>query len=233
MKLIRELLRLGLPAAVQFLLEISAFTAATVLIARLGAVPLAGHQIALNVAGLTFMVPLGVASAAAVRVGQAIGSRDISGAVRSGWMAILLCVAFEFCSALVLICFPGSIARIYSSDLVVIRAGTVLLIVAGVFQVFDGLQVVIAGALRGAGNTRTPMLVHLLGYWIIGVPLGAALCFKAGWGATGFWIGLCVALVLIGSILVFAWMRMIKQLTMTEAPFRLTSVIARDEVDVL
>jgi MATE family multidrug resistance protein len=233
MKLIRELLRLGLPAAVQFLLEISAFTAATVLIARLGAVPLAGHQIALNVAGLTFMVPLGVASAAAVRVGQAIGSRDISGAVRSGWMAILLCVAFGSCSALVLICFPGAIARIYSSDLVVIRAGTVLLIVAGVFQVFDGLQVVIAGALRGAGNTRTPMLVHLLGYWIIGVPLGAALCFKAGWGATGFWIGLCVALVLIGSILVFAWMRMIKQLTMTEAPFRLTSVIARDEVDVL
>jgi MATE family multidrug resistance protein len=107
-----------------------------------------------------------------------------------------------------------------------------LLIVAGVFQVFDGLQVVIAGALRGAGNTRTPMLVHLLGYWIIGVPLGAALCFKVGWGATGFWIGLCVALVLIGSILVFAWMRMIKQLTMTEAPFRLTSVTACEEVDV-
>jgi MATE family multidrug resistance protein len=232
MKLIRELLRLGLPAAVQFLLEISAFTAATVLIARLGAVPLAGHQIALNVAGLTFMVPLGVASAAAVRVGQAIGSSDISGAVRSGWMAILLCVAFEFCSALVLICFPGEIARIYSSDLVVIRAGTILLIVAGVFQVFDGLQVVIAGALRGAGNTRTPMLVHLLGYWIIGVPLGAALCFKVGWGATGFWIGLCVALVLIGSILVFAWMRLIKQLSATGASFRFAGVAACDEVDV-
>jgi MATE family multidrug resistance protein len=232
MKLIRELLRLGLPAAVQFLLEISAFTAATVLIARLGAVPLAGHQIALNVAGLTFMVPLGVASAAAVRVGQAIGSRDISGAVRSGWMAILLCVAFEFCSALVLICFPGAIARIYSSELLVIRAGTVLLIVAGVFQVFDGLQVVIAGALRGAGNTRTPMLVHLLGYWIIGVPLGAALCFKVGWGATGFWIGLCVALVLIGSILVFAWMRMIKQLTTTEGFFRFAGVAAYDKLDM-
>ena len=85
--------------------------------------------------------------------------------------------------------------------------------VAGVFQLFDGLQVVIAGVLRGAGNTRTPMLVHLLGYWMIGVPLGATLCFKTGWGATGFWIGLCVALILIGSILVFAWMRLRKQLS--------------------
>lgn len=215
LKRIRELLRLGLPAASQFLLEISAFTAATVLIARLGAPPLAGHQIALNVASLTFMVPLGVSSAAAVRVGQAIGAGNTSGAVRSGWMAILFGVAFMSCSALVLISFPGAIARIYSSQPEVIRAGTSLLIVAGVFQLFDGLQVVIAGALRGAGNTRTPMLVHLLGYWMIGVPLGATLCFKAGWGATGFWIGLCLALILIGSILVLAWMRLIKQLSAT------------------
>ncbi|HXB22063.1 MAG TPA: MATE family efflux transporter [Candidatus Solibacter sp.] len=213
LKRIRELLRLGLPAAFQFLLEISAFTAATVLIARLGAVPLAGHQIALNVASLTFMVPLGVSSAAAVRVGQAIGAGNMSGAVRSGWMAILFGVAFMSCSALVLICFPGAIARIYSSQPEVIRAGTSLLLVAGIFQLFDGLQVVIAGALRGAGNTRTPMLVHLLGYWMIGVPLGATLCFKAGWGATGFWAGLCLALILIGSILVLAWMRLIKQLS--------------------
>jgi MATE family multidrug resistance protein len=222
---IRELLRLGLPAAVQFLLEISAFTAATILVARLGALPLAGHQIALNVAGLSFMVPLGVGSAAAVRVGQAIGARDIHGAVRAGWMAILFSIAFECCSALVLICFPGAIARIYSADPLVIRAATVLLIVAGVFQLFDGLQVVIAGALRGAGNTRTPMLVHLLGYWMIGVPLGAMLCFKIGWGATGFWIGLCVGLILIGSILVFAWMRMIKQLTATDRPFQFARAV--------
>jgi MATE family multidrug resistance protein len=229
---IRELLRLGLPAAVQFLLEISAFTAATILVARLGALPLAGHQIALNVAGLSFMVPLGVASAAAVRVGHAIGARDIPGAIRSGWMAILFSIAFECFSALLLICFPGAIARIYSSDILVIRAGTVLLIVAGVFQLFDGLQVVIAGALRGAGNTRTPMLVHLLGYWMIGVPLGAILCFKIAWGATGFWIGLCVGLVLIGSILVFAWMRLIQQLTATEGPFQLSAAAAYDKLNV-
>ncbi|HEV2991084.1 MAG TPA: MATE family efflux transporter [Candidatus Angelobacter sp.] len=217
---LRELLRLGLPAAVQFLLEISAFTAATVLIARLGALPLAGHQIALSVAGLTFMIPLGISSAAAVRVGHAIGAKDISGAIRSGWMAIIFSIAFECCSALVLLCFPKAIARIYSSDLLVIHAGALLLLIAGVFQLFDGLQVTIAGALRGAGNTRTPMIVHLFGYWIIGLPIGVVLCFKSGWGAIGLWIGLCVGLILIGSILVFAWMKMIRQLTSTDASFQ-------------
>ncbi len=215
---IAELLRLGLPAAVQFLLEISAFTAVTVLVARLGSVPLAGHQIALNVAGLTFMIPLGIASAAAVRVGHAIGARDIPAAVRAGWMAILFSIAFECFSAIVLFTFPRAIARIYSADAFVIHVGTVLLVVAGVFQLFDGLQVTIAGALRGAGNTRTPMLVHLFGYWIVGIPLGAVLCFKSGWGVTGYWIGLCVGLVLIGSILVVAWMRMTRQLN-TLRPF--------------
>lgn len=213
---IAELLRLGLPAAVQFLLEISAFTAVTVLVARLGAVPLAGHQIALNVAGLTFMIPLGISAAAAVRVGHAIGARDISAAVRAGWMAILFSIVFECFSAVVLFTFPRAIARIYSADPLVIRVGMVLLMIAGVFQLFDGLQVTIAGALRGAGNTRTPMLVHLLGYWMVGIPLGAVLCFKSGWGVTGYWISLCVGLVLIGSILVFAWVRMIQQLNAGE-----------------
>lgn len=212
MERIRELLRLGLPAASQFLLEISAFTAATVLIGRLGALPLAGHQIALNVAGLTYMVPLGISSAAAVRVGHAVGAGDVLGAARSGWMAILFGAGFMSCSALVLFSIPKYIARIYSSQPEVIHAGATLLIVAAVFQLFDGLQVVTTGALRGAGNTRIPMFVNLLGYWIIGVPLGAILCFKINWGATGFWMGLCLALILIGSILVFAWHKLIKDL---------------------
>src|SRR5205085_5560654 len=170
----------------------------------------------------------GISSAAAVRVGHSIGARDIPGAVRAGWMAIWFSIAFECFSALVLICFPGTIARIYTSDLLVIHAASVLLIVAGVFQLFDGLQVVITGALRGAGNTRTPMLVHLLGYWIIGVPLGAMFGFKIGWGATGFWIGLCVGLVLIGSILVFAWIRLIRQLTAAEGSFQFVRATAYD-----
>jgi multidrug resistance protein, MATE family len=209
---IRELLRLGLPAASQIILEISAFSATTVLIARLGAIPLAGHQIAIIVASTTYMVPLGISSAAAVRVGHALGARDVHAAARAGWMAILFGAIFMSCSAVALFLFPQAIARIYSPQPQVIRMGATLLMVAAVFQLFDGLQTVATGALRGAGNTRTPMLAHLLGYWVIGMPLGALLCFKFGLGAVGFWTGLCVALILIGIALLAVWHKTVASL---------------------
>ncbi|HEY7402928.1 MAG TPA: MATE family efflux transporter [Candidatus Angelobacter sp.] len=209
---IRELLRLGLPAATQLLFEISAFSTATFLIGKLGAVPLAGHQIALNVASFTYMVPLGIGSAAAIRVGHAIGARDIHGAARAGWMALLFGGGFMSCAGLMLFLFSRTIARIYTPELEVVNAGATLLIVAAIFQLFDGLQVVATGALRGAGNTRLPMLVNLVGYWAVGLPLGAYLCFRHGGGAVGMWIGLCLALMLIGSILVSGWNRLIKRL---------------------
>lgn len=209
---IRELLRLGFPAASQLLFEIGGFTAATYIVGRLGPVPLAGHQIALNVASFTYMVPLGIGSAAAVRVGQAMGARDVHGALRSGWTALFFGMCFMACSGLCLFLFGREIARVYSPDMDVVRAGATLLIVAAVFQLFDGLQVVATGALRGLGNTRTPMLANLFGYWAIGLPLGALLCFKARLGAVGMWIGLCVALVMIGSVLAAVWHSMIEEL---------------------
>jgi MATE family, multidrug efflux pump len=207
---IRELLRLGLPAALQLLLEIGAFTTATFLIGRLGAVQLAGHQIALNVASFTYMVPLGIGSAAAIRVGHAVGARDVHGAARAGWMALLFGAGFMSLSGLALFLFARPIARIYTPELEVVGAGATLLVVAAVFQLFDGLQVVATGALRGTGNTRVPMLVNLVGYWAVGLPLGAWLCFRRGGGAFGMWVGLCLALVLIGSILVGVWSRLLK-----------------------
>ena len=214
---IRELLRLGLPAAGQLLLEISAFAAATVLIGRLGAVSLAGHQIALNVASITYMVPLGISTAAAVRVGHAFGARDLQAASRAGWMALWLGAVFMSCTAIALFSVPRLIARVYSPDPMVIRTGAALLMVAAVFQLFDGVQVVATGALRGAGNTHTPMMANLLGYWLVGIPLGSLLSFKFGWGARGFWIGLCVALVIIGSCLLAVWSRLMKRLLHKEA----------------
>jgi len=212
MERIRELLRLGMPAAFQLLLEIGAFAVTAVLIGRLGAVALAGHQIALNVAGLTYMVPLGIGSAASVRVGQAYGARDPGGAARAGWMALFFGEAFMLCSALVLMIFPKYIARVYSSEPDVIAMGARLLVVAAIFQIFDGMQVVATGALRGAGNTRTPMLANLLGYWFIGMPLGWVLCFNLGWGAVGYWSGLCIALVLIGVSVLSVWYRLVGKL---------------------
>jgi MATE family multidrug resistance protein len=203
------LLRLGLPAASQLLAEIGAFTFATFLVARLGALALAGHQIALNVASLTYMVPLGISSAAAVRVGQGLGARDVHAAARAGWTALFFGACFMSCAGLMLFTFAQPIARIYTPQAEVVRAGAVLLMVAAVFQLFDGLQVVATGALRGAGNTRTPMLANLFGYWAVGLPLGTLLCFRWQLGAPGMWMGLCVALVMIGSVLAVVWQRLI------------------------
>jgi MATE family multidrug resistance protein len=214
---IRQLLRLGLPAALQLLLEIGAFATATFLIGKLGAVQLAGHQIALNVASFTYMVPLGICSAAAVRVGHAMGARDAHAAARAGWMAIFFGALFMSCSGLMLFLFARPIARIYTPEIDVIKSGATLLLVAAVFQLFDGLQVVATGALRGAGNTRIAMLANLVGYWIIGLPLGAFLCFKLKMGAVGMWLGLCLALVLIGSALVGVWHVVIRDMVVPPA----------------
>jgi multidrug resistance protein, MATE family len=202
---IRALLKLGAPASAQILLEIGAFAAATALCARLGPVQLSGHEIALNCAALTFMVPLGISSAAAVRVGQHLGREDAVGARRAGWSAILLGAGFMTCAGLLFIWLHTTIARVFSPDPSVVRVGATLLLVAAAFQLFDGLQVVTTGTLRGAGDTRTPMIANLVAYWLIGIPLGYVLAFRVGWGVLGIWIGLCCGLILIGSALLVAW----------------------------
>jgi len=194
-----------LPAATQILLEIGASAAATALCAKLGPMPLSGHEIALNCAAFTFMVPLGVSSAAAVRVGQQLGRGDSQGARRAGWSAILLGCSFMSFAGLMFVSFSRFIARLFSPDPAVVRVGASLLLVAAAFQLFDGLQTVATGALRGTGDTHTPMLANLVAYWFIGLPLGYFLCFKLGWGAVGIWIGLCIGLIIIGSVLLYAW----------------------------
>ncbi|MBV9341857.1 MAG: MATE family efflux transporter [Acidobacteria bacterium] len=204
---IGALLRLGVPAAGQIVLEMAAFSTAAALCAKLGALALSGHQIALNCAAFTFMVPLGISSAASVRVGQQLGRRDPQGARRAGWSAILLGAAFMACAGLAFVSAPRWIARVFSPDPEVIRVGARLLVVAAAFQLFDGLQVVTTGALRGAGDTRTALFANLLAYWLIGIPLGYYLCFRLGWGAVGVWIGLCIGVMMVGSALLIAWHR--------------------------
>jgi multidrug resistance protein, MATE family len=207
---IRRLIALGLPAATQIVVEIGVFAVATVLAGKLDAVWLAAHQIAMNTASFTFMVPLGVGAAAAVRVGQALGRGDPQAAGHSGWTAMALGAAFMSSAALAFLLAPRIIARIYTPDPAVIEASASLLVVAALFQLFDGLQAVATGALRGAGDTRTPMLCHTVMYWLIGLPLGYWLCFREGWGAKGLWTGLCVALILIGSALLLVWKRRVR-----------------------
>jgi MATE family multidrug resistance protein len=201
------LLKLGLPAAGQIGLETSVFATVTILIAKLSADILAGHQIAITVISTTFMVPLGISSAAAVRVGHAIGRRDPEGASRAGWTALALGAGVMSVAALVLLSFPHAIARLFTPQTAIIAAALPLLRVAAFFQLFDGLQITATGALRGAGDTRTPMLCHFAGYWILGLPLGAFLCFREALGAVGLWMGLSAGLIVIGLILLWFWCR--------------------------
>jgi MATE family multidrug resistance protein len=213
-----RLMRLGGPAATHVMLEMAIFGLATALIAKLDTASIAGHQIALNMASLSFMVPLGISSAAAVRVGHLIGGGDPAGAGRAGWSAVACGAAFMSLAAITFLAIPERIARIYTADPAVIRMSVTLLAIAAAFQLFDGCQIVASGALRGAGNTRTPMLCNLVFYWFIGLPLGAVLCFHFGWGAPGLWVGLSAGLILIGSTLLAVWRRTVKELGRTPLP---------------
>jgi MATE family multidrug resistance protein len=200
-----RLLRLGLPAAMQVTMEVGVFAAATALVGRLNPVALAAHQIAMQVASLTFMVPLGMASAGAVRVGQALGRQDPEAAERSGWMALLLGAGFMSLAGLALLSVPRGIMRVFTIDSSVIALGSSLLLLAAVFQLFDGLQVVATGILRGTGDTRTPMICNFVGHWLIGLPVGYGFCFLGGWGVFGLWIGLSAGLILVGLVLLRIW----------------------------
>ncbi|HKW97280.1 MAG TPA: MATE family efflux transporter [Bryobacteraceae bacterium] len=207
---IRRLIALGFPAASQLTVEIGVFAAATAIIGTLDAPSLAAHQIAINTATFTYMVPLGVSSAAAVRVGQALGRGDRMAAGRAGWTALALGAGFMAAAGVALVMFPEYIARVFTTDKVVIRTAIALLSVVAMFQLFDGIQAVVTGTLRGAGDTRTPMLCHMLFYWLIGLPLGCLLCFRFHSGVVGLWIGLSVALILIGCALLAVWIRKVK-----------------------
>jgi MATE family multidrug resistance protein len=204
---IAKLWRLGVPAAGQIGLEVAVFGTVTVLVSKTTAAALAGHQIALTTISTTFMVPLGISSAAAVRVGQALGRGDPRAAARSGWMALALGAAVMGTAALVLLTVPAWVTRMFTPEPEILAMGATLLRIAAFFQLFDGLQVVATGALRGIGDTRTPMLSHFTGYWLIGLPAGAVLCFSRGWGAAGLWTGLTVGLILIGTFLAWFWSR--------------------------
>jgi MATE family multidrug resistance protein len=205
--IIRRLLALGFPSAMQIFVEGAVFGAVTVMAARFDEVSLAAHSIAVNVISITFMVPLGISSAAAVRVGQAVGRKDPPGIAVSGWTALLLGAGFMSAAGLALAIVPRWIARLYTPEVAVIGASAALLRIAALFEIFDGLQVVAGGALRGLGDTRTPAIAHFVGYWIIGMPVAWFLCFTYGWGVTGIWVGLTSALILIGTLLLAAWHR--------------------------
>jgi multidrug resistance protein, MATE family len=209
---LRRLFALGFPAASQITLEVGVFAAATALAGRLAPVALASHQIALNIAACSFMVPLGVSSAGAVRVGHAVGRHDPSGAERAGWTALLLGAAFMLAAASIFVLAPRLLIGAFTTDAEVLAVGASLLFVAAVFQLFDGIQGVATGVLRGLGDTKTPMVWNLFGHWFVGLPLGYVMCFVAGWGVRGLWWGLSTGLIICGIALLAVWTRRIHAL---------------------
>ena len=204
---IRKLIRLGLPAAVQITLEVGAWNVATLSAGWLTPIALATHQIAINYASVTYMVPLGVSAAAAVSVGHAVGAGDKAKARRAGWLALGLGTGFMVLAGLVFFVIPKPLIELYTRDPQVLAVGPSLLWIAAAFQIFDGVQTVCTGALRGLGETRAPMWANFIGYWVLGLPLGMILCFVLKWGIYGMWIGLTLALVVISGILLWRWHR--------------------------
>ena len=193
-KPIHEILVISVPIAIALILETTLFVSIALLMGKLGVLPLAGHQIAINYASLMFMIPLGFSTAATVRVGNAVGRSDYTDAKRRGWVAIGLSLVFMVCSATVLLLFNEQIARIYTNDKQVIAVAASLLTLAGLFQISDGIQVSASGALRGYKDTKIPMLINFFGYWIVGFPMAYFLGFQLDYQATGLWWGLIVGL---------------------------------------
>jgi multidrug resistance protein, MATE family len=207
---LKRLLALGLPAASQMGAEVGVFALATALSGTLDPISSASHQIALNMAGVAFMIPLGLGSAGAVRVGHAVGARERHRAAAAGWTAIILATLVMVASGLTFVLVPRQLIALFSTDPNVLAVGTSLLLLAAIFQLFDGIQGVITGTLRGLGDTRTPMIVNLVAHWLFGLPTSYLLCFVVGWGVWGLWIGLSLGLIVTGVILFWVWTRKIE-----------------------
>jgi MATE family multidrug resistance protein len=197
-----ELVRLGLPVSGVLLLEVTVFAAAVYVLGAIGTAQLAAHQIAVQCAAITFMVPFGLAQAATVRVGIAAGAGDRGGVRRAGWAALALGLGFMATMALALWLLRWPIASLFldfgqPESRRVAQYAVEFLAVAAVFQVFDGAQAIAMGALRGLKDTRVPMLIAALGYWALGFTAGCVAAFVFGMGGVGVWIGLAIGLAVV------------------------------------
>jgi MATE family multidrug resistance protein len=186
--------KLGIPIGIQFFLEFGVFGVIGIMMGFLGTISMASHQVAINLASVTFMMAVGVTQAVTVLVGQAVGAGNAERARRLAGAGILIVGSVMALSGAVFLSIPGLLARIYTPDPEVWGLAATLVPVAGVFQIFDGLQAVGSGVLRGVGDTFTPMIVNLVGFWLIGLPISLYLAFPGGLGPLGLWWGLAAGL---------------------------------------
>jgi MATE family multidrug resistance protein len=205
----RQIFRLGLPIGMAMGFEGAVFSAAAYLMGLIDAVSVAAHQVALQIAATSFMVPLGLAQAATVRVGLAYGRSDPDGIARAGWTALVMGIAFMAAMALLMWVFPRELVTLFFDDNAAnaraIALAASFLLIAALFQMVDGAQVVGAGMLRGLHDTRVPMIYALIGYWIVGIGTGIWLGFGAGWEGQGIWVGLAVGLGFVSVLMIRRW----------------------------
>ena len=198
---LRRTLGIGLPIGIQSSVEFTTFASISVLAGWFGAEAIGGHQVAINLASLMYMVPMGIGSAASVLVGHAIGERDLPHARRVAASALACGAGFMVLSAVVMLAIPGAFARLYTSVPGVVAIAATLIPIAGLFQVFDGVQVVAAGVLRGAGDTRAAMIANVLGFWLLGMPVSLLLGFGLERGVVGLWWGFVAGLAAVAAFL--------------------------------
>ena len=208
----RGLMRLGLPIAGILTFEVWIFNAAALLMGMIGAASLAAHAIAIQIASISFMVPMGISQACTVRVGRAYGAGDPIGITRAGWTAFVLGVSFMALMALTMVLWPrtligGFIDVANPDNAEVVGLAVIFLAFAGLFQIVDGAQAVASGMLRGLHDTQVPMVYAAIGYWGIGLPLGVVLAFKFGLAGAGIWIGLSTGLAVVAVLLLARWLR--------------------------
>jgi len=206
----RAIWRIGLPIAVTLGFEGTVFSFAIYLMGLIDAASVAAHAIALQLAALTFMVPMGIGQAATVRVGLAYGAHDRAGVGRAGWTAFALGVGFMCITALIMVSVPQQLIGIFvdrsnPANARVVELGVSFLLIGALFQIVDGAQVVGAGMLRGLQDTRVPMVFAGLGYWGIGIGVGTLLAFGLGWEGVGVWTGLATGLAVVAALMVMRW----------------------------
>jgi MATE family multidrug resistance protein len=204
--------KLGLPIAVTLGLEVTIFNAAVFIMGLFGTASLAAHAIAIQIAALSFMVPLGLAQAVTVRVGLALGRNDPAGITRAGWTSFTLGVGFMALMALVMISVPHSLVYLFldesdPANAPVIGLAVSFVTVAALFQIVDGAQAVGAGMLRGLHDTAVPMIYAAFGYWVIGLGVGLGLAFGLGWQGIGVWVGLAAGLAVVAVLMLVRWVR--------------------------
>lgn len=201
---LRRIFAVGIPMAAQIAAEVWAFSGSTLLAGRLGATALSAHTIALNLAALTFMVPLGISHAAVTRVGNLLGAGAPPRAQQAGWVAIATGAAFMGVAAATFVGLREWLPAVYTADPEVIALCALVLPIAGAFQIFDGVQVVATGVMRATGRTRPAAWLNFVGYWVISLPLGGYAALYGGWGLSGLWWALCLGLAIV-SIGLLGW----------------------------